>query len=214
MIIQTFPSGPFATNTYVVVCASTKVAAIIDSAPDCCEAVSSFVDSHQFKPMALFLTHSHWDHIADAAAFKAKYKLPIFIHSLDAKNLESPGSDGLPCWLNIQGITPTHLINEGDSIPIGNLNFKVIHTPGHTPGGVCFYCPEEEILFSGDTLFKGTIGNLSFPTARPSLMWPSLAKLAELPQETTVYPGHGEKTTIGSEKWLARAQEIFGNQEY
>ena len=117
----------------------------------------------------------------------------------------------MPCWIDIEGIVPTHLMDEGDTIAVGDLHFKVIHTPGHTPGGVCFYCPEEKILISGDTLFKGTIGNLSFSTGRPALMWPSLKKLALLPPETQVFPGHGEKTTIGNEKWLARAEEMFGN---
>ena len=125
--------------------------------------------------------------------------------------LEFPGSDGLPCWIKIEGVVPTHLINEGDSLVIGDLHFSIIHTPGHTPGGVCFYCAQEKLLLSGDTLFKGTIGNLSFSTGRPEQMWPSLAKLALLPSDTQVYPGHGEKTTIGNEKWLDKAEEIFGN---
>ncbi len=86
---------------------------------------------------------------------------------------------------------------------------KVIHTPGHSPGGVCFYLPSEKILFSGDTLFRGTIGNLSLPTARPDLMWDSLKKLAALPPETKVYPGHGGPTTISAEKWIAHAKGKF-----
>jgi glyoxylase-like metal-dependent hydrolase (beta-lactamase superfamily II) len=213
MLIQIFPSGPFATNAYIVACPRTKEAAIIDPAPESFDALTSFIESQQLKPVALLLTHSHWDHIADAAPIQEKYHLPVYIHALDAKNLESPGSDGLPCWITIQGIKPTYLIIEGDSIPIGDLNFTVIHTPGHTPGGVCFYCPEEKTLLSGDTLFKGTIGNLSFPTARPSLMWPSLAKLALLPPDTKVYPGHGDPTTIGQEKWLSNAERIFGDDD-
>jgi hydroxyacylglutathione hydrolase len=213
MLIHTFPSGPFETNAYVVACPRTKEAAIIDPAPGSFDAITHFVDSQQLTPKILLLTHSHWDHIANAAAIQEKYRLPVYIHALDVKNLESPGSDGLPCWVSIKGIKPSNLINEGEIISVGDLNFTVIHTPGHTPGGVCFYCPEEKILFSGDTLFKGTIGNLSFPTARPKLMWPSLAKLALLPPETKVYPGHGDPTTIGHETWLANAEKIFGNDD-
>jgi len=211
MIIKTFPSGPFSTNAYVVACPHTLAAAIIDPAPNSLEAITSFITREKLKPVALLITHSHWDHIADAAAIAARYQLPVFIHKLDKENLESPGSDGLPCWITIPPLTPTNLIREGDTIPVGNLTFTVIHTPGHTPGGVCFYCPEEKVLFSGDTLFKGTIGNLSFSTARPELMWPSLTKLSLLPPETRVFPGHGDPTTIGHEKWLARAEEIFDN---
>lgn len=211
MIIQIFPSGPLETNAYIVACPNTRAAAIIDPAPDSFDSLVSFIESQQLKPVALLLTHSHWDHIGDAAAIKTKYKLPVFIHPLDTGNLQSPGSDGLPCWLDIQGVTPSNLIQEGETIPVGDLNFQVIHTPGHTPGGVCFYCPEEKILISGDTLFKGSIGNLSFSTGRPAQMWPSLKKLALLPPDTRVFPGHGGETRIGNEKWLARAEEVFGN---
>lgn len=214
MLVHTLPSGPFETNAYIVACPRTKEAAIVDPAPDSFDAITEFIESQKLKPKALLLTHSHWDHIADAAAIQKKYDLPVYIHSLDTKNLESPGSDGLPCWISIQGIKPSHLIKEGDVIAIGDLNFTVIHTPGHTPGGVCFYCPEEKTLLSGDTLFKGTIGNLSFPTARPALMWPSLAKLAQLPPDTKVYPGHGDPTTIGRENWLSKAESIFGGEDF
>jgi glyoxylase-like metal-dependent hydrolase (beta-lactamase superfamily II) len=75
-------------------------------------------------------------------------------------------------------------------ISVGKLQLQVIHTPGHSPGGVCFYLADQKTLISGDTLFRGTIGNLSFPTARPKLMWSSLKRLAQLPQDTKVYPGH------------------------
>ena len=211
MILEIFPSGPFETNAYVVACPRTRQAAIIDPAPDSYQPLIDFIEQNQLKPIALLLTHSHWDHIADTSQVLAKYKIPVLIHALDAPNLESPGVDGLPCWISIKGTTPTHLIDEGSTIDIGDLHFEVIHTPGHSPGGVSFYCPGENILLSGDTLFKGTIGNLSFPTAQPELMWPSLAKLAKLPPETRVYPGHGMSTSIGSEKWMSRAEEIFGN---
>jgi hydroxyacylglutathione hydrolase len=132
------------------------------------------------------------------------------IHHLDTPNLQNPGSDGLPCWVMIEGVSPTLLLKEGMEIPLGKLKIQVIETPGHTPGGVCFYLPDHHLLFSGDTLFQGTIGNLSFPTARPELMWQSLSKLAKLPQETRVLPGHGPETTIGKEPWLERAETLFG----
>jgi glyoxylase-like metal-dependent hydrolase (beta-lactamase superfamily II) len=98
---------------------------------------------------------------------------------------------------------------EGQKLTVGDLDIEVIHTPGHTPGGVCFYLPKEKVLISGDTLFRGTIGNLNFPTSRPDLMWGSLKKLAALPADTKVYPGHGGSTTIGAEKWIGHAKERF-----
>lgn len=211
MIIQAFPSGPFETNAYVVACSNSRQAVIIDPAPGSYSAIVDFLSKHSLTPIAIWLTHSHWDHIVDTAAVKAKYGVPVSIHSLDAANLERPGSDRLPCWVSIEGVVPDAFFDEGDHLHLGGMDFVVIHTPGHTPGGVCFYCPEEKVLISGDTLFKGTIGNLSFPTSRPDLMWTSLDKLAKLPPDTRVFPGHGAATTIGAERWLPRAREVFGN---
>lgn len=211
MIIEVNPSGPFETNAYVTACPETNIAAIIDPAPGSSQAIQDFIKRKNLHPKYLLLTHSHWDHIADVHRLKELYKIPVGIHPLDVPNLKEPGSDGLPCWMPIQGVDPDFLLQDGDVVSVGNRQFKIIHTPGHTPGGICFYCPAEAILFSGDTLFKGTIGNLSFPTACPHLMWPSLAKLSTLPPQTRVYPGHGPDTTIGAESWLANAEKIFGN---
>ena len=182
----------------------------MDPAPDCFKEICSYITENKLVPSKILLTHSHWDHIADTSLFKKHYHLPVYIHALDAPNLQKPGSDLLPCWISIEGVQPDVLIEENSEIQIGaDLKFKVICTPGHTPGGVCFYCEMEHVLFSGDTLFQGTIGNLSFPTARPHLMWESLKKLSLLPSETVVYPGHGPSTTIGKEPWLSRAKEFF-----
>lgn len=210
MTIAVFPSGPFETNAYVLHCPDTKTACIIDPAPDSLRAIQTYIEAHGLKPEKLLLTHSHWDHIADAAPIINIYGLKTYIHPLDAPNLEHPGSDGLPCWVSFKGVKPDVLLKEGDSIEAGHITLKVIHTPGHSPGGVCFYDSKNALLLSGDTLFKGTIGNLSFPTAQPDLMWPSLKKLAKLPPETKVFPGHGPATTIGQEGWLENAEQLFG----
>lgn len=211
MIIQTFPSGPFETNAYVVACSQTHQAAIIDPAPNSADALKSFIDEHSLSLKMILITHSHWDHIADTAQLKAIFQAPVYIHSLDVPNLQRPGSDGIPCWISFEGVLPDKFLNEGDKIELGNLEFDVIHTPGHTPGGVCLYCKQHGVLFSGDTLFKGSIGNLSIPTSNSASMWISLEKLAKLPPATAVYPGHGPPTTIGGETWLSRAKEIFGD---
>jgi hydroxyacylglutathione hydrolase len=210
MNIQSFSSGPLETNAYVISCPGTNHAAIIDPAPESAEPIIQYIEDQHLQPDLIILTHSHWDHFGDLAKIKAKYPIPVGVHSLDEGNLELPGSDGLPCWLPIEGMKPDWLLKEGDVIPIGNLSLKVIHTPGHTPGGVCLYDAKNHVLLSGDTLFKGTIGNLSFPTSQPNLMWKSLKKLSKLPPETQVFPGHGPSTTIGDESWLANAEEIFG----
>lgn len=209
MIVFTFASGPFDTNAYIAACPETKEAVIIDPAPDSAKKLEECIAQKGLIPTEIVLTHSHWDHIADVSPLKKKYAVPVSIHAEDAPNLKNPGSDGLPCWLSFPGVVPDKLLKENDTIKVGKSSLKVIETPGHTPGGICLYSPDNGILFSGDTLFKGTIGNLSFATARPEKMWPSLAKLDALPKNTTVYPGHGPSTTIGAEHWLPQAREYF-----
>lgn len=210
MIIEILPSGPFETNAYVVGCPVTRKAAIIDPGVESASKVAHALDKHQLSPEKIILTHSHWDHIGDVAPLVEKYHIPVLIHPSDAPNLKEPGSDGLPMWYAIRGVVPDQFIEEGDLIPVGDLLFRVIHTPGHTPGGVCLFCDKEGVLLSGDTLFKQSIGNISFPTANADDMWRSLKKLEKLPAQTRVYPGHGPSTTIGEESWLPRAREYFG----
>jgi len=202
MILEIYECGPAETNTVLIGCSETKKAAIIDVPFDSAALLIEALEKHSLTPEMILLTHSHWDHLGEAALLKKKLNIPIFIHREDAKNLEQPGSDGLPLFFPVEGTTPDQFLEEGQHLKIGNIDVQVIHTPGHTPGGVCFWIPKEKLLVSGDTLFRGTIGNLSFPTARPPLMWESLKKLGKLPPETRVIPGHGEATTIGAEKRL------------
>lgn len=209
MFIQTFPSGPFSTNSYLVACEKSKEAAIIDAPPDSFLEIFDFLTMKQFKATKLLLTHSHWDHIADVRQWKDNAHLSVYLHPLDLPNLERPGSDGLPCWLTILPANADALFEEGGQVSVGEFTFQVIHTPGHSPGSICLFEPRQRVLFSGDTLFKETIGNLSFPTSQPSLMWPSLEKLSKLPPETKVYPGHGPMTTIQAEPWLSNAKNLF-----
>ncbi len=207
--ITAFPSGPFDTNCYLVVCTHTKQAAIIDPAPNVAATITQAIAAQGVIPKDIIITHSHWDHIADCEALSKHFSLPVSIHKDDAFNLVQPGSDDLPCWIAIAGKKPDVLLHDGDTIAIGETIWKVIHTPGHSPGSICLYCEKEKVLLSGDTLFKGTFGNISFPTSSPEHMWASLKKLATLPPETQVLPGHGSPTTIGQEPWMCNAKEMF-----
>ena len=157
----------------------------------------------------ILLTHSHWDHFADAAFLKEKTQALLYVHPLDAENVEAPGSDGLPQFFPIRAVKVDRRLQEGEIIEVGPLKLEVIHTPGHSPGGVCFYLASEGILFAGDTLFRGSIGRLDLPTGDSDKMWPTLQKLAKLPPKTRVVPGHGPDTEIGKEAWLPRAEEFF-----
>ena len=209
MIVYKFPSGPLETNAILVACAKTKRGAVIDPSFESTDALLQQAAESGIVIEKILLTHSHWDHFADAYPLKMRTSALVYVHPLDAKNVENPGSDRIPLFFPIHSVKPDRLLKEGDLIQVGDLTLLVIHSPGHSPGSVCFYLREQNILFSGDTLFQGSIGNLHLPTSEPSLMWESLRKLAQLPKETRVVPGHGADTLIGKEEWLLRAEEIF-----
>jgi hydroxyacylglutathione hydrolase len=209
MILHKHSFGPLETNAILIGCGETKRAAVIDPAFGSTDFFLKEIQKEGLTLDKILLTHSHWDHIADVHELKTRTGASVYIHPLDVKNLESPGADSLPLFFSIPGCNADHLIQEGDLLEVGRLKIRVIHTPGHSPGGVCFYLPAQKLLFSGDTLFRGTIGNLQLPTACASSMWPSLKKLATLPPDTRVIPGHGGETTIGREDWLSSAQDIF-----
>jgi glyoxylase-like metal-dependent hydrolase (beta-lactamase superfamily II) len=209
MIVYKFPSGPLETNAILVGCPNTKRGAVIDPSLGSTEAILQFAATAGLAIEKILLTHSHWDHFADVHELKMKTSSLLYVHSSDAKNLEHPGSDGIPLFFPIHGAKPDRLLKDGDCIQVGELKIEVIHSPGHSPGSICYYLQEQGLLFSGDTLFQGSIGNLHLPTAEPHHMWASLRKLAKLPKETRVIPGHGDDTSIGDESWLDRAEKIF-----
>jgi len=199
MKIQLFPSGPLNTNCIVLESKTNNDAIIIDPAPNSYRLVSEHCQNLNIK--YILITHSHWDHIADAYLWKGI--APIAVHSLDRKNLLQPGSDGVPTILkDIQGVEADMLLYDGQRIAFTGFSLEIIHTPGHSPGSVCFYIPEAAVLISGDTLFAGSMGRVSFPGSSPKSMVKSLKKLGTLPPDTKVIPGHGSSTTILNESWI------------
>ena len=204
MFLKKFPSGPLETNALLLACPKEKRAAVVDPAQGSTREILEEAARHHFTIDAILLTHSHWDHIADLSLLKERTGAPIYVHAADARNVELPGTDFLPLFFPIQGTHPDRLLKEGDEIRIGQIVFEVIHTPGHSPGGVCFFCRAEKILIAGDTLFCGGIGRIDLPTSQKKQMQASLAKLALLPADTRVIPGHGEDTTIAKERSTLR----------
>ncbi len=205
MILEVASFGPVDTNAVLIACEKTLSAAVIDLPLGSSEWLTGRLKALGLSLNKILLTHSHWDHIADVSFVKEQTQAPIYVHTADASNVEHPGIDGLPLFFSIQGIKPDHMIQEGETIGLGDLSISVIHTPGHTPGGVCFYIPQENVLISGDTFFRGAIGKVAFPTGSPELMKSSLQRLLLLPESTRVIPGHGGETTLGREKaMLAR----------
>ncbi len=210
MMIYKFPCGPLETNAILFGCLETKRGAVVDPSLGSAEAILKQAAEAGLAIEKILLTHSHWDHFADAHDLKSKTSALLYVHPSDAKNVEHPGSDGVPLFFPIHGVKPDRLLKDKDLLQVGNLKIEVIHSPGHSPGSVCFYLNEKNLLLSGDTLFQGSLGNLHLATAEPHHMWESLRKLAALPKTTRVIPGHGPDTSIGEESWMDRAQEIFG----
>jgi hydroxyacylglutathione hydrolase len=206
---KVFPSGPIPTNAILFACLVTQKAAVIDPSMGSTASILEEAQKRQWSIESIFLTHSHWDHIADVHALKAETKAPVFVHPLDAPNLSHPGADRLPLQYKIIGEEADGFLEEGAIYRVGELQIEVIHTPGHSPGSVCLYLPNENTLFSGDTFFRGTMGTLHLPTAQEEKMWSSLKKLSKLPPSTRVIPGHGGETTIGREGWLQNPEERF-----
>ena len=155
------------------------------------------------EPAAILLTHGHYDHIAGVEQVREKYNIPVYVHTLDAHML-TDGHANLGDWISTQPFQPVQAwetVEDGDTLQFGDSTFTVLHTPGHTVGGCCYYCAEEQVLFSGDTLFHGSVGRTDFPTGSMGMLHDSIhRKLFVLPAETTVYPGHGEATDIAYEK--------------
>jgi len=199
MFIRVFPSGPLSTNAILLGCKATKRAAVIDPSQGSTGPILEEADREGFVINKILLTHSHWDHIVDVHLLKEATGALLFVHSLDAPNVIKPGSDKLPLYFPIHGTQPDGFLEEGKPIDIGHLHIDVIHTPGHSPGGVCFYLKEQKVLISGDTLFCGAIGRIDLPTGQPREMQKSLQKLQILPPETRVIPGHGDETTLAKE---------------
>lgn len=192
--------GQVATNCYLAMNEESKELIVVDPA-DRADRIVSKIDDMGGKPVAILLTHGHFDHIGAAEALKERYGISIYAMKDEAEVLASTD-------LNLSGmfgypltVTADELLGDGQELTLAGRTVKVFHTPGHTRGGGCYYFPEDEILFSGDTLFAQSVGRSDFPTGSASTLVRSVReKLFSLPDETRVYPGHNEETTIGYEK--------------
>lgn len=207
MFIKVFICGPIDNNVIFVGCEKTKKAAIIDPAICSFSVVKKFLDSSEYILEKILITHSHWDHIAEIYHFQKEYSAKVYVHKLDAPFIENPENNFFSSH-EIKQVKADVYLENNDTVKVGDIEFLVIHTPGHTPGGACFYSKENNILFSGDTLFKGTFGRVDFPYADSEKMLSSLKRLIELPLETRVIPGHGDETTIKDELWIKNIKNI------
>ena len=198
MIVKKVVVGPFASNCYIVGSESNKEGVIIDPGADAKEILKNVKDLG-LDIKLIVLTHGHIDHTGAVKEVKKTTGAEVAIHTDDAKSLQEQLLGRLFGLSYPPPPPPDWLLKDGDSIDIGDLHFLVVHTPGHSLGGICLL--EEGVVFSGDTLFNYGIGRTDMPGGSYSQLMNSIhTKLMILPDNTTVYPGHGPATTIGTER--------------
>lgn len=190
--------GPIETNCYIVGAASGD-GLIIDPGGDG-KKILRTVKEQQLDIKLVVLTHGHFDHTGALKEVKEATGAPVAVHSLDAEQVSRPGPLGMLMNHSVsKPPAPERLLKGGDSVDIGELRFLVLHTPGHSPGGICLY--GHGVVFSGDTLFNYGIGRTDIPGGSYRQLMDSIhTKLMVLPDDTKVYPGHGPDSTIGAER--------------
>jgi len=195
MNIETIPVGPYEENCYLV-WGNTPKALIIDPGAEP-EAVITVLSTNNLEVAAYLITHGHADHTGALAELHTAYPAPVAMHPNDQRWAFTEVNQIPPHYPS--PASPPEIereLKDGQHWTDNDLTYEIIDTPGHTPGGVCFYFPGEKTLFSGDTLFKGSVGRTDLPSGDPRVLSASLKKLAALPPETRVFPGHGPNTTI------------------
>ncbi len=203
MRIEALVVPPLDNNVYLVIDEASHQAAVIDTGLGARELLSK-AESLGAKIVAILNTHGHVDHTADDAPLKAATGAKLAIYEVDAYRLQRNARESkwfLPA--PPPAVAPDLLLKEGTTVQVGGITLATLHTPGHTEGSCSFYDEADQVLFSGDTLFAGSCGRTDTLGGSPARMKASLRRLAELPPETRVLPGHGPSTTIGRETWIA-----------
>lgn len=204
MILKTLrvsTNGFDKTNCYIIHDENTKETMVIDPGGEV-EKILELLNILEAKVKYIYLTHCHGDHIAALKPLKQATNAKILIHRDDAEGLYNLDINlAKYIGINLEPIEADARVDDGDILHVGEIELKVIHTPGHTEGGSSLYCEKEKMLFSGDTLFRGTWGRTDLPTSDFIKIMQSISnKLLVLPDDTIVYPGHGAPTKIREEE--------------
>jgi glyoxylase-like metal-dependent hydrolase (beta-lactamase superfamily II) len=209
MILERLTVGQLQVNCYILGCERTRQALVVDPGDEA-ERILAALREAELTVTHIVLTHAHFDHILAAEALRAATAAPICIHADEAAMLQSqPALFRMFAGGSLPSIVADQLLQDGDRLVVGDLTVAVLHTPGHSPGGISLWVEAERIVLSGDALFAEGIGRTDFPGSDgPTLLESIRARLLTLSQETVVYPGHGPETTVRHEKrhnpWLGR----------
>ncbi|MGH9176009.1 MAG: MBL fold metallo-hydrolase [Vicinamibacterales bacterium] len=202
-IVQ-IPAGPIETNAFLVIEPRSGQALIFDAPPDVLIELDAAIVEHGVRPVALVVTHTHWDHIGDVAAVADRFAVPVLVHELERPMIERPMGGPAP----IAPAAVDRTLADGDVVELGDRRFVVLHTPGHSPGEVSLYSERDRVVFGGDTLFPNGYGRVDIPGASQEETIATIRRLLDLPDDVTVYPGHGLSTTIGKERgWMEQVAE-------
>ncbi len=200
MKIQSYVLGIVSTNCYIVSNENTKEAIIFDPA-DQASVITDLLKEQDLHPVAILLTHGHFDHIMAADEVANYYHIPVIAGEAEKELLADPDLNGGYMIRKNITLKADQLIQDKDQITLAGLKIQMIHTPGHTAGGMCYYFDKEKILISGDTLFLESVGRTDLPTGNAKTLIESIKqKLMVLPDDVMVCPGHGDRTTIGYER--------------
>ena len=198
--IKSMTLGMVATKCYLIINKETKEALLIDPADNALR-ISNVIEENAYTLKAILLTHGHFDHIMALNELKKRYNVPVYAHEEEEDVLKQSSLNMSGMIGQIYTTQADIYVKDGEHLKLAGLDIIVLHTPGHTKGGVCYYLPEEKVLMSGDTLFHCSIGRTDFPTGSMSQLVRSVKEqLFVLPDDVQVYPGHDSVTSIGYEK--------------
>ena len=178
--IERLELGPYGTNAYIIICQKTQDSVVIDTPAEASTIMGKLKGTN---PKYILITHNHMDHIGALSELQSKLKVPVAVHASDTKSLPSP---------------PQMLLTDGDTVSFGSIKLEVLHTPGHTPGSLCFKVGR--YLISGDTIFAAGPGKTRSPDAFQQIVKSITEKIFVLPDDTPIYPGHGDSTVLKKEK--------------
>ena len=200
LAIRMMVLGPVQTNCFFLINEDTKEVLVIDPA-DHAQKIIEWMKSENLKPVAILLTHGHFDHIMGVEGIRKEYGIPVYASRDEVDVLAKPQLNVSTMMGAYLSMNADELFCDGDVLELAGMKLKVISTPGHTIGSVCFYIEEEKVLISGDTLFEASVGRTDFPTGSSRQLIESIkTRLFILPDDTSVFPGHGGTTSIGYEK--------------